>query len=94
MTSADAALVAERSRTGCLCRILECRLEIPGVAARIERQAHHAPELPGSRLEILCVEVWVAGRIGRGFTWGPGIPLWTVVRKRVCQRRGANPVQY
>jgi hypothetical protein len=58
------ALVAVRSRTGRLCRVLQCRLEIPRVAVLIECQAHHAPELPGGRLEIQCVKVRVAARIG------------------------------
>jgi hypothetical protein len=57
-------LVAVRIRSGCLCRVLQCRLEIPRVAVLIERQAHHAPEFPGCRLDILCVEVRVAARIG------------------------------
>jgi hypothetical protein len=46
------ALVAVSGRTGWLCRVLQCRLEIPRVAVLIERQAHHAPKLPGCRLEI------------------------------------------
>src|SRR5271165_4264755 len=57
-------LVAEISRTGWLCWILQCRLEIPLVAVLIESQAQHAPELPGTRLEIQCVEVRVAAGIG------------------------------
>ena len=41
------ALVAVGVPTGRLCRILQCRLEIPRVAVLIERQAHHTPEVPG-----------------------------------------------
>jgi hypothetical protein len=62
VASAD-ALVAERKWTGCLCRILQCRFEIPRVAILIERQGHHAPELPGCGLDIFCVEVGLAGKI-------------------------------
>src|SRR5580698_5559027 len=58
-------LVAVSGRTGWLCRVLQCRLEIPRIAILIERQAHHAPELPRCRLDILRVEVRVAARIGR-----------------------------
>ena len=56
------ALVGERSWSSS--RKFQCRLEIPLVSVRIKRQGHHTPEIPGCRLEILCVEVRVAGRIG------------------------------
>ena len=58
------ALVAVSSRTGRLCGILQCRLEIPRVAVLIEREAHNSPELPSSRLDILGVEVRVTRGIG------------------------------
>ena len=61
-TVADAdALVAESPCRSS--RKFQCRLEIPLVAVRIERQGHHAPVVPGCRLEIRCVEVRVAARI-------------------------------
>src|ERR1700722_4769126 len=41
------AFVAVMSPASWLCRILQCRLEIPRVAILIKRQTHHAPELPG-----------------------------------------------
>ena len=48
------ALVEVGSRTGH--RNWQCRLEIPLVAVRIERQRHHTPVVPGRRLDIRCVE--------------------------------------
>ena len=59
---ADALVAVSPCRSS---RKFQCRLEIPLVAVRIERQGHHTPVVPGCRLEILCVEVRVAARIGR-----------------------------